>query len=155
MRRYLLHYSKSTLGRARALRKRMTDAEWRLWFHVRNDQLGVHFRRQAPFGRYVVDFLCIKARLAVEVDGGQHYTNEGMRRDRIRDHYLKGKGLRIIRFSNYDVIENIDGVIDEILYHLDLPPAQKAARLPKRGTHGQSKRSMETKPAGGFLDCQG
>lgn len=85
---------------------------------LRNNQLGIHFRRQAPCGFYIVDFLAVKARLIVELDGSQHYTEDGQKSDRKRDAYLQRHGLTVLRFSNVDVIENIEGVLAEIEKHV-------------------------------------
>ncbi len=100
-----------SVGRARELRSRTTDAEKRHWRHLRNRQLGGHkFRRQRPLGPYVVDFMCLEARLVVEVDGGQHSPDA----DRERDLYLEKQGFRVLRFWNNEVLENTDGVLARI-----------------------------------------
>jgi very-short-patch-repair endonuclease len=89
----------------------MTDAERMLWSILRNRQLdGFKFRRQATIDPFVVDFLCVEAALAVELDGGQHDED----RDRRRTVYLEARGLHILRFWNHDVVENIEGVADAI-----------------------------------------
>jgi len=89
----------------------MTDAERMLWSILRNRQLdGFKFRRQATIDPFVVDFLCVEAALAVELDGGQHDED----RDRRRAAYLEARGLHILRFWNHDVVENIEGVADAI-----------------------------------------
>lgn len=69
--------SQSSIAKARALRHTMTEAEKKFWPLVRNNRLGVKFRRQVPIGPYIIDFFCFSAKLAVELDGGQHYTTEG------------------------------------------------------------------------------
>lgn len=89
----------------------MTDAERMLWSILRNRQLdGFKFRRQATIDPFVVDFLCVEAALAVELDGGQHDED----RYRRRTVYLEARGLHILRFWNHDVVENIEGVPDAI-----------------------------------------
>ena len=94
---------------ARRLRRGMTDVERRLWRHLRQRQLGgCKFRRQVTIGPYVVDFACLEKRLVLEVDGGQHCDS---RTDPIRDGYLRGRGFRVLRFWNHDVLENIEGVV--------------------------------------------
>ena len=96
---------------AARLRRDMTDAERMLWSILRNRQLdGFKFRRQATIDPFVVDFLCVEAALAVELDGGQHDED----RDRRRTVYLEARGLHILRFWNHDVVENIEGVADAI-----------------------------------------
>ncbi|MFX4087661.1 endonuclease domain-containing protein [Sphingobium yanoikuyae] len=96
---------------AARLRRDMTDAERMLWSILRNRQLdGFKFRRQATIDPFVVDFLCVEAALAVELDGGQHDED----RDRRRTVYLEARRLHILRFWNHDVVENIEGVADAI-----------------------------------------
>jgi very-short-patch-repair endonuclease len=114
MGKYFLHYPKESIPKARRLRREMTGAEARLWSHLRGKKLGVHFRKQAPFGPYILDFLSIKARLAVEVDGSQHYTEDGMKKDAKRDAYLRAHGLTVLHFSAYDTVRDVGGVVQEI-----------------------------------------
>ncbi|HSI40500.1 MAG TPA: endonuclease domain-containing protein [Xanthobacteraceae bacterium] len=98
--------------RARRLRRDQTDAEQRLWAYLRNRQLGGwKFRRQVPVGCYVVDFLCPDAKLAVELDGGQHSTETDAERTRI----IEADGYLVIRFWNNEVNENIEGVLARII----------------------------------------
>jgi very-short-patch-repair endonuclease len=103
-------------ARARELRQSMTDAERRLWTYLRRDFLGVHFRRQVPIGSYIVDFACMKRRLVIEIDGGQHM---GSTEDEIRDRWLKEQGYRVLRFWNHDVLKNTDGVLQVIAARLE------------------------------------
>ncbi len=95
------------------MRRKMTDGEARLWFRLK--QLEAPFRRQAPIGPYIVDFLCASARLVVEVDGGQHLTEEGLKADALRDTWLSNRGYDVFRAGNLDVKENVDGVCDAIV----------------------------------------
>lgn len=106
---------------ARQLRRSATDAERALWQRLRAQQLGVKFRRQVPFGPYVLDFYCLQLRVAVEVDGGQHNANM---RDAARDAFLRERGIRVLRFWNHDVLQNMAGVaqqIESVLRGLPLP----------------------------------
>jgi very-short-patch-repair endonuclease len=96
------------------LRRKMTDAERKLWSELRRKQIGARFRRQAAFGPYILDFFSFDAKLVVEVDGSQHYTEEGRRKDILRDKYLERHGLTILRFSDYEVLTNTDGVVETI-----------------------------------------
>ncbi len=90
----------------------MTDAEWALWLQLRDRRLGGHkFRRQWSLWPHVGDFCCLKSKLIIEVDGGQH-TPE---RDAARTAALTAQGFRIIRFWNNDVLNNIEGVLEVIL----------------------------------------
>jgi very-short-patch-repair endonuclease len=101
--------------RARALRWNMTDAERKLWWTLRRKQLaGFRFRRQAPLGPYVADFLCAKARLVVELDGAPHTMDTQIAHDERRTRWLVEKGLRVIRFTNREVFEDTDRVADAI-----------------------------------------
>jgi len=75
---------------------------------------GYWFYRQKPIGEYIADFYCPKAKLVVEVDGGQHYSNEVIEYDKVRNEYMAGLGLRVLRFTNVDVLTNVEGVIDII-----------------------------------------
>ncbi|MGA3286214.1 MAG: endonuclease domain-containing protein [Bacteroidota bacterium] len=118
MKKHLAQHSRSLMPIARVLRKQMTDAERKLWALLRGNQLGVKFRRQFPCGRYVVDFYSAKAKLIIELDGSQHYTNKGMQNDIERDDYLHGIGCKVIRYSNFDIFENEDGVMQDIYEHV-------------------------------------
>jgi very-short-patch-repair endonuclease len=116
----MLPYERNLKPLSQALRSSMTDAELVLWAKLRRKQLfGFQFYRQKPIGRFIVDFYCPKAQLVIEVDGGQHYTTEGEAQDSIRDAYLHNIGLLILRFSNTDVLQNIEGVIGKIVRYLE------------------------------------
>jgi very-short-patch-repair endonuclease len=101
--------------RARALRADSTKAERIVWRAVRAHRLhGVHFRRQTPIGPYIVDFVWHTAKLIIELDGGQHFDDAYEARDARRDNFLRSKGFRVLRFSNHDVMTNLEGVWDVI-----------------------------------------
>jgi len=111
----MLHYDKNLKVVSQNLRKSATDAERYLWSRLRRNQLkGFQFYRQKIIGRYIVDFYSPKARLVIELDGGQHYEEAGREKDRVRDEALKGIGLTVMRFSDRDVFENTDAVIEKI-----------------------------------------
>jgi very-short-patch-repair endonuclease len=98
---------------ARRLRRDRTEAESRLWHHLRNRQLeGAKFRFQSPVGPYVADFLCEDAKLIIELDGGQHGIE--IERDAARTKMLEAAGYRVMRFWNNDVLANTEGVLAEI-----------------------------------------
>jgi very-short-patch-repair endonuclease len=118
MKKHLAQYSKSLVPIARVLRKQMTDAERKLWSLLRGHQVDVKFRRQVPFGCCVVDFYCAKAKLVIELDGSQHYTNKGTQSDIKRDDYMRKIGCEVIRYSNYEIFENEDGVMQDIFEHV-------------------------------------
>jgi len=93
----------------------MTDAERRLWARLRSGRISAKFRRQEPIGSYIVDFACIERGLVIELDGSLHYTDEGKKRDEVRDAYLRSLGFMVLRFSDRDVMNNIEGVCQAIL----------------------------------------
>jgi very-short-patch-repair endonuclease len=96
------------IGRARSLRRRMTDAERVLWRALREALPQCHWRKQVPLGPYFADFASHSAKLVIEVDGGQH-ANSAV--DAQRTYYLEGQGFRVIRFWNNDVLTNTGGVL--------------------------------------------
>ena len=101
--------------RAQDLRKNATGPERRLWSalsRLRGEDF--HFRRQVRFGGYIVDFASHRERLIVEVDGAQHYEDDVRTRDEERTRFLERCGYRLLRYSNYDVLQNLDGVIRDI-----------------------------------------
>lgn len=102
-------------GKAKELRSRMTPAEIILWDKVRNKQiLGLRFRRQHPISQFIVDFYCHQARLVIEIDGDIHQLPEVKERDDGRTFELEKFGLKVIRFKNDEVINNLPKVIYEI-----------------------------------------
>jgi very-short-patch-repair endonuclease len=104
-----------TTERAKQLRKNSTDAERMLWRALRSRQIGGHkFRRQQPLGLFIVDFVCLEARVVVEVDGGQHNEDEGPAYDQRRSQWLEKEGFRVIRFWNHEVLNQLDSVLDAI-----------------------------------------
>jgi very-short-patch-repair endonuclease len=110
---------------AKRLRRHQTDAERVLWFRLRDRRLdGLKFKRQLPIDRFVVDFCCSDARLIIELDGGQHATRTV--EDLNRTKALDAMGYLVLRFWNNDVLQNIDGVLEEILstikQHRSEPP---------------------------------
>jgi very-short-patch-repair endonuclease len=98
----------------RLLRKRSTDAERELWYRLRRHHLGPKFRRQHTVGPYTLDFYCPAARLAVELDGGQHYEEIQLMRDGARDRWLAARGIRVLRFSDRDVLVEAEAVEEAI-----------------------------------------
>jgi type I restriction enzyme M protein len=106
----------TALVRRRELRGRATDAERLLWRVLRMRQfVGLKFRRQHSVGHYIVDFYCADRQLAVELDGGQHFTVEGLAYDRRRTAYLAARGIRVLRFTNSELFENTEGVMGMLL----------------------------------------
>jgi len=117
----MLPYNRKLKQYSRVLRKNMTDAEKLLWSRVRLKQLnGYQFYRQRIIGDYIVDFFCPRARLVIEVDGGQHYSQRGIEADRIRDECLRDLGLKVLRFTDTEVLNNISGVVESIIEHMSV-----------------------------------
>jgi len=106
----------------RLLRSNMTLAERRLWQRLRGKQLyGWKFRRQHPYGNYVLDFVCLDAKLVVEVDGGQHL--ERRQDDEARDASLRAAGFQLLRFWNNQVMQELEAVIEVIVAALPVTPS--------------------------------
>ena len=110
------HNSKLT-PHAQQLRKNMTKEERRLWYEYLRTY-PYRFRRQVAFGNYILDFYCAAAKLAVELDGSQHYETSSQDYDAKRTAYLNSLGICVLRFSNLDILQNLEGVclsIDEVV----------------------------------------
>ena len=99
---------------ARKMRREPTDAEKILWHVLSEDRLGVRFRRQHVIGDCIVDFACLAKSLVIEVDGDYHHTEQQEREDAIRTEWLEQQGFQVVRFTNNEVLNNIDYVIKEI-----------------------------------------
>jgi very-short-patch-repair endonuclease len=101
--------------RARSLRRAMTDAERKLWWHLRGLQVeGTHFRRQATIGPYFADFACHDRKLIIEVDGGGHAEQDQIVSDDTRTQFLKSRGYHVLRFWNHDVLKDTEAVMSTI-----------------------------------------
>jgi len=112
------------LARRRALRKTSPDAETILWAHLRAKRFaGFQFRRQHPCDRFILDFYCPRRRLAVELDGGQHFEDAASRYDARRTEHLRLRGVRVLRFSNDLVFRELSAVLDAILLGLQRDPS--------------------------------
>jgi very-short-patch-repair endonuclease len=123
-----------TLSQAKALRRKMTNAERRLWYYLRAHRfVGHKFKRQVPIGPYIVDFACLNRKLILEVDGGQHAESLS---DKRRDAWLKMQGFEVLRFWNNDVLKNTEAVLELIFVTLEERPSPGALRAtpsPRRG----------------------
>lgn len=104
---------------ARENRIDMTDAEKAIWSQLRNQKLGVRFRRQHIIGDYIVDFICLEKHLIIEVDGRYHFTEEQKKEDEIRTQYLSKFGFRILRFTNAEVVADTENVVHKIKIQLE------------------------------------
>ena len=115
----------------------MTEAERRIWYRLRAHRFcNASFRRQFPIGAYVVDFVCLEARLIIEIDGGQHAESQ---RDHARDAWLKSQGFEILRFWNNDVLANFNGVLESIADALNAKSPPSLA-LPRKGGGDRTER---------------
>jgi very-short-patch-repair endonuclease len=120
---------------ARALRKNSTDAERALWSEVRDHRLnGAGFRRQVPIGNYIADFVCHAAKLVIELDGGQHFSDQAEKKDAARTTVIEANGFQVIRFSNHDVMTNRAGVLETIAAVAERTPT---LTLPRKRGRGQ------------------
>ena len=118
-------------NRARALRKAMSEPEVMLWSRLRDrDRGGPKFRRQHPIGSVIVDFYCPSCRLAVEVDGATHGTEEAVWRDRARDYWLAGQGVEVMRVSAAAVYRDLRTVVGRILARAEELSARPTSRTP-------------------------
>lgn len=107
---------KRLVKQARKLRRKQTPEEARLWSTLRDRRLlGYKFRRQFPIDKYIVDFCCLKKRLRIELDGGQHNEKLRTARDEVRDEYLKSQNFRILRIWNNELGQNTEGVLQKVL----------------------------------------
>ena len=119
--------------RAKRLRCAMTRAETLLWRHLKANRLsGLGFRRQTPMGNYIADFVAHSCRLIVEVDGESHDFEERVRQDARRDEWFASRGYRVLRFTNDDVMKNLEGVVIAIGLAAEqaVPPS---LTLPRKG----------------------
>lgn len=123
-------YNRSHLkDRRRELRRDMPEPERRLWLHLKNRQLqNLKFRRQFGIGAYVLDFYCPDLKLAVEVDGDSHGSSGAKHSDDRRSKFLTSLGIRIIRYTNQEVMQQMNAVLQHLSTHTSPPPS-----LPRRG----------------------
>ncbi|MFI8224863.1 endonuclease domain-containing protein [Pseudomonas sp. NPDC085632] len=101
---------------ARQLRVNQTDCEHLLWQKLRSRQIAnLKFRRQFPCRPYVLDFYCAELKLAIELDGGQHYETPGLTYDQRRTNHLYQQGIQVVRFSNLEILQQMDNVLEQII----------------------------------------
>jgi very-short-patch-repair endonuclease len=139
-----LGVSSNQRSRARTMRGAPTDSELRLWRLLRDRRLsGFKFRRQVPIGPYIVDFLCVGAKLIVEADGSQHAESS---HDEARDAYLASQEWKVLRFWNNEVLRNREGVLETIFAHANRPSSGPPGHLLPEGEgalNGASPREEE------------
>ena len=106
---------RGNIQKSRVLRRSQTNAERKLWDLLRNRQLlDVKCRRHFSVSQYIIDFYSPQYKLGVEADGGQHYDEDGKQKDEIRTKELSKFGVKILRFSDYEILNNVEGVVDVI-----------------------------------------
>jgi very-short-patch-repair endonuclease len=128
--------------RARQLRTNQTDAERKLWKHLKAlKSHGWHFRRQVPIDHFIVDFACYSARIVIELDGGQHNFVAHERADQARDGHLAKQGFEVLRFWNNDVLQNTEGVMERIVERLAL-----RTPTPNPSPQGEGLRAASAEP---------
>jgi very-short-patch-repair endonuclease len=126
----------------------MTDAERIVWYAVRAHRLNAaSFRRQAPIGPFIVDFVCHDARLIIEIDGAQHFEAEHEKRDARRDAFLTARGYRVLRFNNHDVMTNRQGVVEAISAALAASPSLPSPASGGGGEAVASGADADSEPA--------
>ncbi len=112
--------------RRKELRNNMTHAEVLLWMKLKSSALGFKFRRQTSIGSYVVDFYCPSAKLVIELDGSVHDSEEARIYDSLRQRIIEQVGLKVLRFTNDEILDSLDAVLDRIMKSLLLPEEEKA-----------------------------
>ena len=131
--------SRETRSRSRSLRAGATDHERKLWYKLREiNRLGYHFRRQAPFQSFFLDFAEHGAKLVIELDGSQHGEAGHVRRDARRDAALRNEGYLVLRFGNHELDKDLGTVMDTIVHHLR-----------ERFPHPKNPSDFSTSPQGG------
>jgi len=130
------------IARARALRKKMTPAEARLWIHLRELRSeGLHFRRQSPRRGYILDFVCLDRRVIVEVDGASHADEDRARKDRVRDAVLAREGFLTLRYANEAVLTDVGQIIETLRMRCRARPTRLALRANHPPPGGEGERS--------------
>ena len=112
MRMSLFHNRQENNHLRKILRNSLTKPEVILWYYLKNSGLGYKFRRQHGIGRYIVDFYCPRLKLVIELDGGQHFTEEGLAYDKERDAFIRSLGIEIVRIPNSEILYNKAGTLE-------------------------------------------
>ena len=115
----MLPYKPTLKENARQLREHQTESESALWSRLRRKQLlGVQFYRQKPLGSYIVDFYAPSAKIVIEIDGSQHMQVDHAEKDKRRDRYLEGLGLKVLRFNSREVLAETEAVVETIFQQI-------------------------------------
>ena len=131
----MLYYNPKNKINSRRLRSNQTDAEMLLWSCIRRKQIkNIQFYRQKLIGNFIVDFYAPSTKLVIEIDGGQHFEENHIEKDKRRDTYLHKLGLKVLRFDNLQILQSIDDVLERIFVEisnaLKSPRRAKSARRP-------------------------
>lgn len=102
-------------------RYNQTEAEQELWYRLSGNKLGLHFRRQHIIGCYIADFICVKRKLIIEIDGGYHSQEEQIIKDYLRTEDLRDMGYEVMRFTNDEIFSNLSEVLDKIFNYISVP----------------------------------
>ena len=113
------NYNSRLISNSRVLRRNMTKEERKLWYCFLKG-LSLNFYRQRVVGNYIVDFCCPLVKIVIELDGSQHYEEEGINKDKERDLYLTQQGYKVLRYSNLDILRNFAAVCLDIERHLKI-----------------------------------
>ena len=124
------------LDKAREMRKNPTEAESVLWNYLSDNKMGVHFRRQHPIFNYIPDFVCLSERIIIEIDGGYHFEGEQPQKDAERTQQLNEEGFIVLRFTNEEVLCDIDNTIEEIADTIENDRQSITTPLPSGGAGG-------------------
>ena len=128
-----LFNSKVNREKRKLLRNTATNSEQKLWYYLKNKQLdGYKFRRQYGIGKFIVDFYCSEIKLAIEIDGANHFFDDkSTNYDIIRQKFIESKGIKVLRFTNAEIINNIGGVIESIIIAFKTSPNPSLVRRGK------------------------
>ncbi len=125
--------SKIIFQYAESLRKNMTEAEKIVWDQLSNNKLEVRIRRQHPLGNYIADFYCHKLKLVIEIDGGIHLSKENKDSDMNRDIMMTEYGIKILRFTNHQVLQNVEKVVEEVKMTIQELKREATPKSPEGG----------------------
>jgi very-short-patch-repair endonuclease len=115
---HFFDYNRKLIERARENRKNMTPAERRIWYDI-IPTLPLKFLRQRVIGNYIADFYCASKKLVIEIDGNSHFSNDAEKYDEVRTAYLESLGIRVVRYTNDEVLTNPDEVMKDLCMHLE------------------------------------
>lgn len=129
------------LSFAKQLRSNQTETEKLMWFHLRGKRfINIKFKRQQIIGKYIVDFVCFKYKLIIELDGGQHPEEINIQKDLIRTKFLQDQGFKVLRYLDNDVFNHIEDVLEDIFRNIAPSPLEDITYLQASPTSGRGNR---------------